>query len=127
MDSKFLCDVAITDQGQGGAQSVEDGAAISIMLQNIKSESQQLDQIIEQRLEAFEAVRRQRASLMQIFSNAGQDEAEKVRDEAARLLGSKETLKVPTNQTEFHDFNFGYDVMAESDKVLQSLGRVEIA
>ena len=48
---------------------------------------------IEKRLEAFEIVRRKRASLMQIFSNAGPDEAEKIRDEAARLLG--EGIRVP--------------------------------
>ena len=103
---------------------------------------------------------------MQIFSNAGQDEAEKIRDEATRLLGDGGGLVVPSkcsysriiilhsfsaivqlglfehsafqyfcgvveadrsgttaNQAEFHEFNFGHDVMAESERVLQELGR----
>ncbi|KAL8723399.1 MAG: hypothetical protein Q9225_000315 [Loekoesia sp. 1 TL-2023] len=148
-------------QGQAGAQSIEDGAAIGILLQRLQSDSPKLTDEIEQRLEAFETVRRKRASLIQIFSNAGQDEAEKIKDEAARLLG--DGLKVPSkysyvltslflqnssrvylisllerptlrsarieaddsvttaNQAEFHEFNFGHDVMAESKRMLQGL------
>lgn len=83
-----------TDQGQAGAQSIEDGAAIGVLLQGLHRDSPKLGDEIERRLEAFELVRRKRASLMQIFSNAGQDEAEKIRDEAARLLG--DGLKVPS-------------------------------
>ena len=158
---------ACTDQGQAGAQSIEDGAAIGILLQHLPSDSPRLADTIEQRLEAFETVRRKRASLMQIFSNAGQDEAEKIRDEAARLLGDEKGLKVPSkhvlswsltsatsflspypatqafraqlsftkaddsgwtaNQAEFHEFNFGYDVIGESEKVLQSFAHDGLA
>ena len=89
---------------------------------------------------------------MQIFSNAGQDEAEKIRDEAARLVGPD--TRVPcelccllmccwvgsvrvevsilkmwvliigfgvANQAEFHEFNFGYDVVGESERLLERL------
>ena len=84
------------DQGQAGAQSIEDGAAIGILLEGLRADSPNLAQDIDQRLHAFEFVRRKRASLMQIFSNAGQDEAEKIRDEATRLLGDEGGLMVPS-------------------------------
>ena len=58
-----------------------------------------LDRDIEQRLKAFETIRRERASLIQIFSNAGQEESEKVRDEAAKLFGPK--TRVPCEWCRF--------------------------
>ena len=85
------------DQGQGGAQSIEDGAAIGVLLKNLTvtpdDSTVKLDDEIEKRLEAFVVVRLKRASVMQIFSNAGQDEAEKIREDASRLLG--EGVHVP--------------------------------
>lgn len=68
------------DQGQGGAQAIEDGVAIGITLSGANR-----DQIV-QRLEVYEKIRKSRASAMQIFSNAGQDEAEKIREEAAKYI-----------------------------------------
>jgi salicylate hydroxylase len=38
------------------------------------------------RLDVYEKVRRNRASVMQQFSNAGQDEPEKIREEAAKFI-----------------------------------------
>ena len=84
------------DQGQAGAQSIEDGAAIGILLQGLRADSPDLSAEIDQRFQAFETVRRERASLMQIFSSAGQDEAEKIRDEATKWLGDGGALKVPS-------------------------------
>ncbi|KAG8532389.1 uncharacterized protein KY384_002874 [Bacidia gigantensis] len=105
-------------QGQAGAQAIEDGAAIGVLLSGLQVPPSpppsadllrfDLNTEIERKLEAFETVRRKRASLMQIFSNAGQDEAEKVREEAG-------------NQAEFHEFNFGHDVLGESERVLGAL------
>jgi 2-polyprenyl-6-methoxyphenol hydroxylase-like FAD-dependent oxidoreductase len=66
------------DQGQGGGQAIEDGGALGALLSHIKS----LDEI-PKRLRLFEEIRRNRASAMQMFSNAGQDEAAKIK-EAAR-------------------------------------------
>lgn len=110
-------------QGQGGAQSIEDGAAIGILFNNIpkisKDSQASLDAEISKRLSAFEDVRKVRASVMQIFSSAGQDEAEKMRDEAIRFLGPG--VKVPANQADFHEFNFGYDVVKQSEDVLARL------
>ena len=92
-----MSDLYCLDQGQGGAQSIEDGAAIGILFNNIPNTSKDsqtsLDAEISKRLSAFEDVRKVRASVMQIFSSAGQDEAEKMRDEAMRFLGPG--VKVP--------------------------------
>lgn len=41
---------------------------------------------LSQRVAVFEAVRRNRASALQVLSNAGQDEAHKVAAEAARYI-----------------------------------------
>lgn len=134
------------DQGQAGAQSIEDGAAIGILFSRMpqipKDCPADLDAEIARRLSAFEDVRKARASIMQIYSNAGQDEAEKIRDEATRFLGpgvkvpsqyprrcnwctvkrlTSNRLSVLANQAEFHEFNFGYDVVKESEAVLARL------
>ena len=58
---------------------------------------------------------------MQIFSNVGQDEAEKVRGEVERLFGTG--VKVPTNPIEFQEFNFGHDVRVDSRAALEQLGK----
>ena len=47
------------------------------------------DQVPE-RLRVFEALRRRRCSAMQIFSNAGQDEVERVRAEASEFMPAHE-------------------------------------
>lgn len=111
-------------QGQGGAQSIEDGAAIGILFSRLPQVSQDddpanLDAEIARRLSGFQDVRRARASLMQIYSNVTQEEAEKVRSEAERFLGPG--VKVPMNPADFLEFNFGYDVIKESEAVLARL------
>lgn len=69
-----------TDQGQGGAQSIEDGAALGILFSHLPFPApdtpEQIASVIETRLVAFEEIRRGRASLMQIYSSAGQDQAQ---------------------------------------------------
>ena len=140
---RYSCILYHLDQGQGGAQSIEDGAAIGILFSRLPQYYRaNLDAEIARRLSAFEDVRKARASLMQIYSNAGQDEAEKIRDEAVRFLGPG--VKVPSeyswccnwstfkaanecpsifaaNQADFLEFNFGFDVIKESEAVLARL------
>lgn len=41
---------------------------------------------LENRLKVFESIRMNRASVMQIFSNAGQDEPDRIRNEAAKFI-----------------------------------------
>lgn len=63
-------------QGQGGAQAIEDGAALGIVFSGFAGTDAAS---ITERLKKFDEIRRPRASVIQMFSNAGQDEAEKVR------------------------------------------------
>ncbi|MCJ1462470.1 hypothetical protein MMC07_001072 [Pseudocyphellaria aurata] len=108
-------------QGQGGAQSIEDGAALGVLFSRFPAftTAEDLDKTIGERLQGFESVRKDRASLMQIFSNAGQDEAEKILKDARRFL--KDGVKAPANQTEIRAINFGHDVVGESERVLSGL------
>jgi hypothetical protein len=71
------------DQGQGGAQAIEDGIALGIALSNLPSNE---SNAIERRLGLFEKIRINRGSVMQIFSNAGQDDAARIRDEASKFI-----------------------------------------
>lgn len=70
-----------SDSGQGGGQSIEDAAALSILLSDLTSKSD-----IPQRLQAFQDVRFRRASAIQILSNHGQDQAHKSRALARRYV-----------------------------------------
>ncbi|MCJ1267057.1 hypothetical protein MMC22_006942 [Lobaria immixta] len=108
-------------QGQGGAQSIEDGAALGILFSRLPplTTADDLDKTIAERLQGFESVRKDRASLMQIYSNAGQDESEKIREEAMKFL--KKGATVPANRDEFLQSNFGYDVVKDSERVLGDL------
>ncbi|KAL8288154.1 hypothetical protein RB597_000310 [Gaeumannomyces tritici] len=92
-------------QGQGGAQAIEDGVALGIAMVGAAPES------VGARLAVFEAVRRSRASALQVLSNAGQDEAHKVAAEAACYIPIE---AVPKDQAEAFRFNFGYDVVADT-------------
>lgn len=66
-----------TVQGQAGAQAIEDGAALGVVFSNFTATD---SASVSDRLEHFENIRRNRASVMQMLSNAGQDEAAKVRE-----------------------------------------------
>lgn len=67
-------------QGQGGAQGIEDGIALGISLSGATSED------IQERLAIFEKARRHRASAIQVMSNAGVDQAERVAREVAQYV-----------------------------------------
>jgi len=83
------------DQGQGGAQAIEDAVALGIALTNYKPGT------LESRLQLFEEIRRNRASVMTIFSNAGQDEPEKIQMEAAKFIPAED---VPSKEFIFVSF-----------------------
>ena len=68
------------DQGQGGAQAIEDSVALGIALTGCTPE------LLESRLKIFQEIRMNRAGVMQIFSNAGQDEPDRIRAEAAKFI-----------------------------------------
>jgi salicylate hydroxylase len=103
-------------QGQGGAQAIEDAVALGVMLSDVTKQSLAQDpQLLSKRLELFQKVRSRRAASIQIFSNQGQDEAEKVID----LVRPYVDGPIPTNPQEFMVYNFGYDVEQHSLRVLQ--------
>ncbi|KAJ0368815.1 hypothetical protein COL26b_010701 [Colletotrichum chrysophilum] len=84
---KFV-DVVIVSGGlSGGAQAIEDGVALGICLSNISSSI-----YVPERLEMFESIRRNRASAVTIFSNAAQDEAEKIREAASEFVQPVERI-----------------------------------
>jgi salicylate hydroxylase len=84
-----------TDQGQGGGQAIEDAEALSVLFSCIKSKDE-----IPQRFQIYQDVRQNRAASMQILSNAGQDEAEKVRAEAQKYIkGPVPSKPIPASIT----------------------------
>jgi salicylate hydroxylase len=128
-------------QGQGGAQGLEDGAALGVLLSHIpetgsaptsetnsrrsslsddsgvSTSKVDLDAVIQERLRLFQDIRRNRTAAMQIFSNAGQDEAKKIKRDARPYVKGK----VPTNQQEFHEYSFSYNVVEDCLQALNAL------
>jgi salicylate hydroxylase len=72
---------------------------------------------IRNRLRLFEKVRLKRVSAMQILSNAGQDQAFRIRERAQEYM--PDGVNVPERQPEFWEHNFGYDVLEDSRRHLQ--------
>lgn len=70
-------------QGQGGGQAIEDGAALGILLDQVRNPGD-----VEGRLQLFEQVRRNRGSALQILSNTNPPASQSVRDAAAAYLPS---------------------------------------
>jgi salicylate hydroxylase len=107
-------------QGQAGAQAIEDAVALGMFLDGItKLDLEQNPEMLNKRLKMFEKVRSKRAAAIQIFSNAGQDQAEKVKDQVKQYVEGH----IPSNPQEFLDFNFGYDIKAECQKLLKEESR----
>ncbi|KXH63220.1 FAD dependent oxidoreductase [Colletotrichum salicis] len=100
-------------QGQGGAQGIEDGVALGVCLYNTIAK----DDVIE-RLKVFEKIRRTRASVVTIFSNAGQDEAQKIKEAASEFIPVE---RIPTNPRGFYDFHFSYDIMEDTAEHMRKL------
>ncbi|KAL2811461.1 putative salicylate hydroxylase [Aspergillus granulosus] len=101
-------------QGQAGAQAIEDAGALSEVF---KGRAKPTSKEIESRLALFEQVRLNRASAMQVFSNAGQDESWKIREQAKKYL--PEGVEVPSSPGEFMRHNFGYDVISDARGVVE--------
>ncbi|KAH8898945.1 salicylate hydroxylase [Thozetella sp. PMI_491] len=99
-------------QGQGGAQAIEDGVALGIALAGASPDD------VPSRLAIYEAIRKNRASVIQVYSNVGQDEAHRIQHEAAKYLPADQSLK---SIQEFQDYNMGYDVIRDSVQHLQEV------
>jgi len=103
-------------QGQGGGMAIEDGGALSILLSALTSKSQ-----ITERLRLFQETRFERASAVQILSNAAYDEVERMKDEVAKYVKGQ----MPRNQTEIHEFFFSYNVLDDTRHRLRELREPE--
>lgn len=68
---------------QGGAQAIEDGAALGKLFENFYSKDADS---ISQRLDLFEKIRKNRASAIQVFSSRGQDQVEMVLEAASKYV-----------------------------------------
>ena len=91
------------DQGQGAAQANEAGAPLGAIFslslwQNYNHTSVENPTLpmITEGLALFETVRKGRASVMQIFSSVGQDEAALIYDKAKEYVGNGQ--EVPRTQ-----------------------------
>ena len=69
------------DQGQGANQAIEDAGALGVFLSNVHHLTE-----VPRYLELFQNIRRERAAAMQIFSNAGQDQANLIEKEAQKYI-----------------------------------------
>jgi salicylate hydroxylase len=99
-----------TVQGQGGGQAIEDGAALGILLDQIHDPD-----AIEERLQLFEQVRRNRGSALQILSNTNPPASQSVRDAAAAYLPAGTRLD---STDDINDYVFSFDVIGECKAVL---------
>ncbi|KAK3693245.1 hypothetical protein B0T22DRAFT_35934 [Podospora appendiculata] len=86
---------------QGGAQGMEDGLALGLVLHGVTEVSQ-----IEARLELFEKIRRNRASAIQVMSNFGFEE--KMPDELPEFL---EGQPVPASPSAILEYGYMHDVV----------------
>ncbi|KJZ69560.1 hypothetical protein HIM_11053 [Hirsutella minnesotensis 3608] len=98
-------------QGQGGAQGIEDGLALGIVMHGATTPAE-----IEKRLDVYDKVRRNRASVIQVLSNVGQDQSKHVREELLHYMSDK---KLPTNPLEILKHNFGYDIIDATVKAMR--------
>lgn len=76
------------DQGQGAAQGIEDGLVLGVTMLGAQSRSD-----IADRFSIYQDVRQNRASVIQILSNIGQDQAKQLKNEVLPYL---EEDKIPS-------------------------------
>ncbi|RYP63143.1 hypothetical protein DL769_007054 [Monosporascus sp. CRB-8-3] len=100
-------------QAQAGAQAMEDGVALGIVLRGVSTPEE-----IEERLELYQRIRRNRASVIQILSNVGSDQSHLVYEDLKEFLAEED---IPTNPSEIADFNFGYDIVKASSEAVHQL------
>ena len=101
--------------GQGVNISIEDAAALQVLLSNIPSASS-----LPHRLKAFENIRRPRTAVIQILSTVEAGNEIAVRERLAPFL--KGIGKAPIlNKKDSNAFALSYDVWADSEEALGNL------
>ncbi|PHH61730.1 hypothetical protein CDD81_8022 [Ophiocordyceps australis] len=97
--------------GQGGAQGLEDGLVMGIVMHGASS-----PQDIEERLAVYDKLRRNRASVVQILSNVGMDQAKQV---AQQLLPYLDSDKVPSDPLQVMRFTYGYNAVHDATQAMK--------
>lgn len=101
-------------QGQGGAQGIEDGIALGIALSGASPSMES----IAPRLTIFEKARRNRASAVQILSNASVIHDESTKAELEKYMDGAE---VPSSPAEFSRYNWNFDVVRRTVDLVKEL------
>lgn len=96
--------------GQGGAQGIEDGLALGLVMNGVTQPSQ-----IEERLALYEKVRRNRASSIQVLSNFGYDE--EAPPELAEFLEA-EGQPIPKSMGDMVRLAYGHDIVKRTVKTM---------
>ncbi|PHH78131.1 hypothetical protein CDD82_3183 [Ophiocordyceps australis] len=97
--------------GQGGAQGLEDGLVMGIVMHGASSVKD-----IEARLAIYDKVRRNRASAVQILSNVGMDQAELVAQHLRPYLDSDD---IPSDPLQVLRFTYGYNAVDAATKAMK--------
>ncbi|KAK4189069.1 putative salicylate hydroxylase [Podospora australis] len=97
-------------QGQGGAQGLEDGCVLGIVLHGASPEN------IDAQIKLYEVIRRDRASAIQILSNVGQDQTHLISDELRPYFAEGD---IPQNPGDILKFAFSHDIVAAAVKVMK--------
>jgi salicylate hydroxylase len=105
-----------TVQGQGGGQAIEDGAALGVLFDQLHDK-----EAIENRLQLFEQVRRNRGSALQILSATNPPVSQSVRNAAAKYLPHGKRLD---STDEVNEYVFSFDVIKESKAALAAAEKV---
>jgi salicylate hydroxylase len=98
---------------QGGAQGMEDGFALGVVLHGAKTAAD-----VKARLAIYQSVRRLRASVIQVLSNVGQDETNLVKNDLMEFLKEDEIPKTPADSIKF---NMGYDIVRSTVEAMKKL------
>lgn len=107
-------------QGQAGAQAIEDGCALGVLFSKLPPGNPTVE-TISTRLHSFEKIRKNRASAMQMFSNAGPDQSEKVKESARAFM--EEGQCVPSNPQEYQEYIFKHDVAKVCEVELERINQ----
>ncbi|KAI9710931.1 MAG: hypothetical protein M1820_002366 [Bogoriella megaspora] len=100
----------LTFLAQGGNQAIGDGAALGALFDRVHDRSS-----VEARLEPFEQVRRDRASSLQILSNASPPPPQSVRNAASKYLPDGKKLE---SADDINEYTFSFDVIRECQAIL---------
>lgn len=111
---EVLLALTIPAHGQGASSSIEDAAALEVLLAGANSED------VPARLDLFQSLRHPRATATQAMSNYMMVGGPKMIEEARKYYdGPLPPPSAKTFSQPFSDFFFRYDIFQEAKKVLQ--------